>query len=210
MSYSKFLSNYCLRRMIITLPEFILASTSSIRMKVLNQAGLKFRSIKPKEEEPRSTGFTAPETYVKICAQLKAKEVSQNNLESIVVGCDQTVYFQSQILNKATNKSECIERLMAFSGKSHQLVNGLSIFKNGKEISYHSEVITIMVRELSLQQITKYVEEEMPLSSVACYYLEGKGIQLIRNIDGSFFTALGLPLLALMNFLSDYNKKACV
>jgi septum formation protein len=196
--------------MIISLPEFILASISSIRRKVLDQAGLQYKCIKPIAEEPRANGYSSPELYVKICAQQKAKEISLLNNKDIVVGCDQTVYFQSQILNKAANQTECIQRLMAFSGKSHQLINGLSIFQNGEEIHYHAESITVNVRKLSHQQITRYVEEEMPLSSVACYYLEGKGIQLIENIEGSFFTALGLPLLALMNFLTDYNKKVCL
>jgi len=193
--------------MIIAMPEFILASTSSIRMKILDQAGIKFKSIKPKQEEPRATGFATPESYVKFCSQQKANEISLSHLDNIVVGCDQTVYFQSQILNKVANKKECIDRLTAFSGKSHQLVNGLSIFQNGKEIFYHGEITTITVRKLPLQHITKYVEEEMPLSSVACYYLEGKGIQLIENIEGNFFSALGLPLLALMNFLNEYKNR---
>lgn len=193
--------------MVINLPEFVLASTSSIRRKVLDQAGLKYQCIKPLTEEPRSTGFTSPEKYVKLCAQQKAQEVSNLNLDKIVVGCDQTVSFEAQILNKVSNKEECIQRLMSFSNKTHYLVNGLSIFQNGKEINYHAETIEISVRQISLQQITNYVNDELPLSSVACYYLEGKGIQLIKNINGSFFTALGLPLLALMDFLATYKKE---
>lgn len=188
-------------------PKFILASTSSIRKKVLDQSGLTYSCVKPLVEEPRGTGYTSPESYVKICAQQKAQEVSLLNPQEIVVGCDQTVFFESKILNKATSEEECIERLMAFSGKTHYLVNGLSIFYHGKEIHYHPETIEITVRDLSLHQVKKYTKEESPLSSVACYYLESKGIQLIKSIKGSFFTALGLPLLALIDFLSEFQKE---
>lgn len=193
--------------MITGLPEFILASTSSIRKKVLDQAGLKYQCAKPLQEEPRGIGFHSAEAYVKTCAQQKALEISLLYPKQIVVGCDQAVYFESQILNKVSSQEECIARLMAFSGKTHSLVNGLSIFQNGHEIHYHAETIEVAMRALTLSQVSQYTMMESPLSSVACYYLESKGIQLIKNIKGSFFTALGLPLLALMDFLSDYQKE---
>lgn len=192
--------------MVTDLPEFILASTSSIRKKILDQAGLKYKCVKPLKEEPRGTGFTSPEAYVKLCAEQKALEVSLLHPKQIVVGCDQTVYFESKILNKASNNEECIARLMAFSGKTHALVNGLAIYQNGKALHYHAETIEVTVRHLTLEQASTYTLTESPLSSVACYYLESKGIQLIKNIKGSFFTALGLPLLALMDFLSEYRE----
>ena len=77
----------------------------------------------------------------------------------------------------------------------------------GRLIHYHAETIEVTMRALTLSQVSQYTMMESPLSSVACYYLESKGIQLIKNIKGSFFTALGLPLLALMDFLSDYQKE---
>lgn len=193
--------------MIIDLPEFILASTSGIRKKILDQAGIQYQCIKPLNEEPRGSGFDSPEKYVQICARQKAQEISALHKNQIVVGCDQTLYFESKILNKVSSVEECIERLMSFSGKTHYLVNGLSIYHGNKEIHYHLETIEVSVRDLTLSQVKKYTQEESPLSSVACYYLESKGIQLIKNIKGNFFTALGLPLLALVEFLSDYQKE---
>lgn len=192
--------------MVTTLPTFVLASTSGIRRKILDQAGLQYECVKPLREEPRAVGFNIPEEYVKVCARQKASEISEKTPNKIICGCDQTVFFESQILNKVHSTEECVQRLVSFSGKTHQLVNGLSIYKNGKEIHYHAETITIKMRHCNTDQIRNYVQTEQPLSSVACYFLEGKGIQLIQNIEGSFFTALGLPLLALIDFLTEYQK----
>lgn len=189
------------------LPEFILASTSTIRKKILDQAGLTYICKKPVSEEPRANKEISTIDYVKICAQQKAREISNTTPEHLICGCDQSVAFQSQTLNKVANLEECIERLITFSGKSHQLVNGLSIFKNGRELFYHTEIVNISFRNISKEQIIEYVRDEKPLSSVACYYLEGKGIQLIKNIEGNFFTALGLPLFALLDFLNDYQQE---
>jgi septum formation protein len=38
-------------------------------------------------------------------------------------------------------------------------------------------------------------------ASVGCYQLEGIGIQLFTNVDGDYFTVLGLPLLPLLSAL---------
>jgi septum formation protein len=44
------------------------------------------------------------------------------------------------------------------------------------------------------------------LSSVGAYQLEGLGSQLFLQVEGDFFTILGLPLLALMDFLRENGE----
>jgi septum formation protein len=44
---------------------------------------------------------------------------------------------------------------------------------------------------------------ETVLSSVGGYRLEGPGAQLFKTIEGDYFSVLGLPLLALLDFLRD-------
>ena len=46
---------------------------------------------------------------------------------------------------------------------------------------------------------------EGALSSVGAYQLEGPGAQLFSQIEGDFFTILGLPLLELLAFLREHN-----
>jgi septum formation protein len=43
------------------------------------------------------------------------------------------------------------------------------------------------------------------LNSVGAYQLEGLGVQLFQEIDGDFFTILGLPLLPLLAFLREHG-----
>jgi len=41
--------------------------------------------------------------------------------------------------------------------------------------------------------------------SVGAYQLEGLGVQLFDSVDGDYFTVLGLPLLAALDFLRRYG-----
>ena len=51
--------------------------------------------------------------------------------------------------------------------------------------------------------IERYVIDGGPeiMESVGAYRLEGTGAQLFARIEGDYFTILGLPLLALLEFL---------
>ena len=44
---------------------------------------------------------------------------------------------------------------------------------------------------------------EAALSSVGCYHLEGEGAQLFDQVEGDYFSILGLPLLPLLGFLRE-------
>ncbi|RZJ85542.1 MAG: septum formation protein Maf, partial [Brevundimonas sp.] len=46
------------------------------------------------------------------------------------------------------------------------------------------------------------------LASVACYELEGEGVQLFERIDADFFAVLGLPMVGLLAALRDHGALA--
>ena len=59
------------------------------------------------------------------------------------------------------------------------------------------------MRDFSDSFLSRYIENAGPeiLESVGGYRLEGTGAQLFTSIEGNYFTILGLPLLALLDFL---------
>ena len=46
-------------------------------------------------------------------------------------------------------------------------------------------------------------EGDAILGSVGAYRLEGRGVRLFEQIDGDYFAILGLPLIALLDFLTE-------
>lgn len=65
------------------------------------------------------------------------------------------------------------------------------------------EAARLTMRPLSEAAIAAYLEKAGPdaLGSVGAYRLEGLGAQLFSEIEGDFFTILGLRLLPLLTFL---------
>ena len=59
------------------------------------------------------------------------------------------------------------------------------------------------MREFSDDFLDNYVTDlgDDLLQGPGCYKVEGRGIQLFSKITGDHFTILGLPLLALLDYL---------
>lgn len=192
--------------------SLVLASGSSIRHKILNDAKIPFECLVGDDDEPAPNPGESAEDYVCRAAEAKAKGAwkahskSRDLSKSMIIGCDQVVRFRGEILRKVTEAEAAIERLMAFGEEDHELVNGMAVVENGVVTVRRNEIVRLKCRALSRAQIETYVNREQPFSSVACYFLEGEGIKMIERFEGNFFTALGLPLLAVTDLLA---KRQC-
>ena len=78
-------------------PKIILASASPRRRSLLEQIGVKFEIIPSTIEEDISLKLN-PDKFVKYYAEVKAKNVSQINCESLVIGADTIVVFNKSML----------------------------------------------------------------------------------------------------------------
>lgn len=193
--------------------SLVLASTSSIRKKILTDAGLSYRCLPGPNDEPGpKTGESAAD-YVLRAAQFKALDawqhwhLKEDLRDALIVGSDQVVEFQSEILRKVQTLDQAIDRLLSLQAAPHALVNGLAMVLNGELVHSQNARVELTMRPLPRSQVKAYIDAERPLSSVACYYLEGQGIKLIQSLQGSFFAALGLPLMPILDQLTAGGYK---
>lgn len=184
--------------------QLILASASQSRAAILRQAGVRFTTqvsgIDENEIKQRHSGND--EALVCGLAREKALAIAAEPSD-LVLGADQIMVCDSKRYDKPANLDVARETLTALSGKTHHLVNGLSLCRNGAEIWSYQNRVTLQVRPLSAHFIEDYIatEGEALLSSVGCYRLEAMGAQLFTHIDGDYFSILGLPLLPLLEEL---------
>jgi septum formation protein len=111
--------------------------------------------------------------------------------------CDGVAY------DKASSLHEARERLRALRGKEHQLLSAVVIAKEGAVVWRHMEIPRLTMRPFTDAFLDDYLARygEAALSSVGCYQLESGGAQLFARIQGDYFSILGLPLLAVMDYL---------
>src|SRR3546814_15765092 len=89
------------------------------------------------------------------------------------------------------------------SGRRHDLVSAAVIAENGRPVWRVVDRAKMFVRPLSAAFIADYLAAEWPAISgcVGCYRIAGPGAQLFSSIEGSPFTVLGMPLLAVLAYL---------
>ena len=190
--------------------QIILASKSRHRAQLLENAGIEFETcsadINEREvEKPLlDAGLGGPDV-AEVLAISKASQVSEKFADAFVIGCDQTLSFEGQLLHKPDDMEGARRRLLALSGKTHELNSAVTIVRNGETLWSHVEICRITFRSLDPGFIGRHLAAagEGVLSSVGAYQIEGLGVQLFEKIDGDFFSIMGLPLLPLLAKLRE-------
>ena len=193
------------------MPEtIVLASGSPFRKKMLEDAGLSFGVERPEIDERaveravEGAGIS-PEDLAAILAEAKALDVSQRRPGMLVIGADQTLSLNDDVLHKPKDMEEARRRLLALSGQTHQLNSAIILMRDGETIWRHVEVARLTMRQLDPGFIGRHLSRvgDRALSSVGAYQIEGEGIQLFEAIEGDHFTIVVLPLLPLLKKLRE-------
>tara|TARA_X000000950_G_C13757914_1_gene595539 strand:- start:360 stop:950 length:591 start_codon:yes stop_codon:yes gene_type:complete len=193
--------------------KFILASSSSSRYKILKDSGFNFIKILPETDEEK----IKKQIKKKINPVLLAKKLSYEKAKSVslkkkyfyhtIIGCDTLIYIGDKIFDKAKNISEAKKKLTILSGKKHNIVSGVTIFRKGKKIYQFSQTTQVKIKKLTKNNIKIYLNKtgKQILNSVGCYQVEALGPLIIEDIKGDFFNVMGLPLFKLLKYVSK-NK----
>ena len=195
-------------------PPVILASKSASRNALLSAAGVRFEARSPGVDEAAAKASllaegSGPREVADALAELKAVRISAR-AEGLVIGADQTLDLDGQLIDKAESLQEARERLTALRGRPHKLHSAVVVARDGAPIWREVKSATLWVRPFSEAFLDDYLarEGEALLGSVGCYRLEGLGVQLFERIEGDYFTILGLPMLGLLDLLRRYEALA--
>ena len=188
----------------------ILASSSSVRLKLLQSAGIQVSAHPARIDEDAirrslQAGLAKPDDIADALAELKARKLAEKNPTSLVLGCDQVLAIGSEILNKPETVEEAESQISRLQGKTHQLLSAVVLYDDNKPIWRHMGVARMTMRTLSQDYLTAYLSRNWPdiATSVGGYKLESEGVRLFSRIEGDYFTILGLPLLPLLGYLGD-------
>lgn len=187
----------------------ILASASAVRLQLLQNAGLDV-SVRPARidevaiRQAMAQEDAKPRDIADALAELKARKIAANQPGALVLGCDQVLAFRDKTLSKPESVAEAREQLTALGGQTHFLHSAVVLYHDARPIWRHIGTARLTMRTVSDSYLDGYLDRNWPAvaQSVGGYMLEGEGIRLFSEIEGDYFTILGLPLLPLLSYLS--------
>jgi len=190
--------------------QLILASGSKHRAQIMQNAGLSFRQISSDLDErsieaPLEAADVIPEDRAEILAEAKAINVSEKFPGEWVIGCDQILALDGEVLHKVSNMEEARRRLLALSGKPHQLHSAVTLVKDEETCWRHVSTCKMSMRDLEPDYIGRHLSlaGSAVFSSVGAYQVEGLGAHLFNSIEGDVFSIIGLPLFPLLDALRN-------
>lgn len=190
--------------------SIILASKSQFRAQILQNAGISFDAISAdiderSVEQPLIEAGLGGADVADVLAIAKATDVSQKNAGAYVIGSDQTLSLNNELLHKPEDMEAARRRLLALSGKTHELNSAVTIVRDSEVLWRYTAISQITFRDLSPAYLGQHLAKvgEIALSSVGAYQIEGMGIQLFEKIEGDFFSIMGLPILPLLKELRN-------
>ncbi len=187
--------------------QIILASNSPRRLMLLRQIGIEPVVVPSHVPEDVRDG-QSPEGAALRLAVEKAREVSRQFNEGLVIGADTVVVIDGEQLGKPKDKDDAGRMLRLISGKTHTVVTGMAVMDAGtSEVKSTLVRTTVRFKPLSDEEIEAYIATGDPMDKAGAYGIQGRAAAFIEGIEGCYSNVVGLPLSELMDILKSLGVR---
>lgn len=190
-------------------PSLVLASGSATRAELLRRARVDFVLDVPNLDEAAIRASllgegAGPRDIADVLAEMKAVKVSARHPGQLVLGADQVLGAEAEILGKPGTPEEACAQIARLLGRTHRLFTAAVIARDGTPEWRHVSTVRLTMGDRSSEWVARYVERNWDSirHSVGGYRLEEEGIRLFSRIEGDYFAILGLPLVELLTYLT--------
>jgi septum formation protein len=185
--------------------KLFLVSKSPRRRQLLEEMGFSF------EIYPADVDETYPDSLspVEVAEYLSKQKLSPINFSEysendIFISCDTIVVVDEMILGKPETEVEAATMLRQLSGKTHQVISGLTVASKEKITTRHS-ITDVTFKVLNEEEILYYIENYKPFDKAGGYGIqEWIGLTGVTSIKGCFYNVMGLPTQLLAEILSVF------
>ena len=179
------------------MPRIVLASQSTSRRRLLEDAGLKPTIIVSNvDEETDFFNAMAPTDMVIALAISKAHTVREMiDYPAIIIGCDSTFDVDGVSFGKPGTPEVAIKRAQKISGRTGLLHTGHCIIDTEQGIEIADRVTTkVTFTDMTEEEIADYVASEEPLHVAGGFTLDGFGSPFIPVIEGDYTNVVGISM----------------
>ena len=181
--------------------QVILASASPRRLALLQQIGIE-ATVCPADFDEVSGSAVQAEDVVLANAVGKCQAVVKIKGDSLpVIAADTVVVAEGVILGKPQDAEDAVAMLKQLSGKTHKVLTGIAVSYAGEMLAEVCET-KVVFRDLTDEEIKKYVATGEPLDKAGAYGIQEKGAVLVEKIDGCYNNVVGLPLTRMQLILA--------
>ena len=184
-------------------PDFILASASIARLKLLKMAGIEPIVCKSDFDESK-IDLQDAERLVMELAKCKADVVAQRFERGLILGCDSVLTVDDKIYGKPDSPEVAIARWQQMAGNVGFLYTGHALcdLQRGKQI-VRCGITKVYFADIGDRVIRGYVASGEPMHCAGSFALEGKGGLFIDKIEGCHSNVIGLSLPLLHQMLNE-------
>lgn len=185
--------------------DVLLGSKSPRRRELMQMLRVPFTVVNisgVEETYPDSLpAIDVPQYLSGIKADAYLKRLKSNEL---IITADTLVILENHIYGKPHNLEEAVDMLMSLSNKTHQVVTGVTIATHDQRTSFTTET-DVTFCELSRDEAQYYADSFSPLDKAGAYGIqEWIGGVAVKEIKGSFYNVMGLPVHRLYQHLKNF------
>ncbi len=187
-----------------TSKRIILASNSPRRRELLAGLDIDFE-VRVKEDISEDyPPHLSKEEIPQYISRVKSEAYSLEP-DELIITADTIVWTDNRVLGKPTSAIEAQKMLHRLSGKTHQVVTGVTLATTEWSTSFAS-VTDVTFASLSDEEIRYYVDRYAPMDKAGAYGVqEWIGYVGVTRLAGSYFNVMGLPVQRLYSELKNRN-----
>ena len=185
--------------------KILLASNSPRRKELLKELGFDFEVVSVDCDEVYPADL-AVEKIAGYLSELKSNAFRPLNEHEILITADTIVALDQEILGKPKDEFHAKEMLQKLSGKTHQVYTGITLKTLTTTIT-KTDVANVEFDYINNDELDFYIQKYKPFDKAGSYGIqEWLGMAKIKNIEGSFYTIMGLPTHLVYSLLKDFEQ----
>ena len=185
--------------------KVILASNSPRRKELLAGIDVKFE-VRVIQDIDESYPSDLPTKNIAEYISRKKAAVYQQQMapDELIITADTIVVLGDEVMGKPHDEADARRMLRELSGKTHQVITGVTLTTIQKQISFSVET-DVTFKALSDSEIDYYVSHYKPFDKAGAYGIqEWIGHIGVTGLQGSYFNVMGLPVQRIYEALSNF------